>query len=134
MGSVRAGCGLAFLVSVLAVPGCQRDTTAELSGTIMVDGKPLEKGSIGFAPADGNGQTAGGEVMAGKYSVKVPIGLMKVEIRYPKVVGKKKDYDAPGGKFYDLFDESLPAKYNDETQLTLEIKSGKNQKDWDLKR
>ena len=132
MRIARAAFRLACLGVVLTLVGCQSDNTAQLDGTVKLAGEPLDKGSIAFAPADGQGQTAGGEITNGKYSVKVPVGIMKVEIRYPKVVGKKKDYDAPGGKYYDLYEESLPPKYNDETTLTVKVQRGKNQKDWDL--
>lgn len=123
---------LAFLGMVLLFVGCQGERTADVTGTVTVDDKPLEKGSIAFVPADLKGQTAGGPITDGKYAVKVGLGTMKVEIRYPKVVGKKKDYDAPGGKFYDTYDESLPEKYHNETELKLDVQAGKNEKDWIL--
>src|SRR5713226_1144423 len=133
MRLAHAAVCLAFLGTILPLVGCLGERTADVTGTVTVDKQPLTKGSIGFIPADGKGQTAGGEITDGKYDVKkVSLGVMKVEIRYPKVVGKKKDYDAPGGKYYDLYDESLPAKYNNETELRLDVKAGKNEKDWEL--
>jgi hypothetical protein len=134
MRSTRAAFCLPFLGAVFSLAGCRNDSMAELTGTIKVNGQPLEKGSIAFAPVSGKGQTAGGEVTNGNYSVRVGIGVMKVEIRYPIIAGKKKDYDAPGGKYYNLYDESLPPKYNNESELTVDVKSGKNQKDFDLSR
>ncbi|MCI0380917.1 MAG: hypothetical protein L0215_25315 [Gemmataceae bacterium] len=125
----------AFLSIAVFAAGCSSGPpSGEVSGTVSIEGTLLERGSIGFVPADGNGQTAGGEIKAGQYIVKSSVGIMKVEIRAPKVVGKQKDYDAPGGKWYPLEEESLPAKYNDETVLTLEVKAGTNQKSWDLKK
>ena len=132
MRRAHAAVCLAFLATVLPLVGCYGPKTAEVSGMVNVDNQPLTKGSIGFVPADGKGQTAGGEIIDGKYSAKVGLGVMKVEIRYPKVVDKKKDYDAPGGKYYDLYDESLPPKYNNETELSFEVKAGKNEKNWDV--
>jgi hypothetical protein len=126
---------LVLTAALLAAPGCSGEPkVAEVSGTVMVDGKPIDKGTISFFPVDGKGQTAGGEIKDGKYSVKdVSIGVMKVEIRWPYKTGKKqKDYDAPGGKWYYLEDESLPEKYNDATDLKFEVKPGTNQKDWVL--
>jgi hypothetical protein len=133
MRTAHAVVCLAFLGAVLPLVGCG-DGTAEVTGMVTVDKKAVTKGSIAFIPADLKGQTAGGEIIDGKYTVKVGLGNMKVEIRYPKVVGQKKDYDAPGGKYYKTYDESLPAKYNDQTELYFEVKSGKNEKDWDLTR
>src|SRR5215831_7903746 len=129
MRSERAARGSGFVLLV-ALAGCGGSTTAEVSGTITVDNKPLAKGYINFSPVDGKTQTAGGEITDGKYSVQVPVAVMKVEIRSPKVVGKKKDYDSPKGKWYDVSEEALPARYNDQSELTLDVKSGKNEKDW----
>jgi hypothetical protein len=124
--------GLLLLGPTVTLIGCHGDNKAEVTGIVKVDGEPIKKGIIGFSPVDGQGQTAGGAIIDGKYSVKSSIGLMKVEIRYPKVVGKKKDYDAPGGKFYDLSEESLPPKYNNDSKLTFDVKRGVNEKDWSL--
>jgi len=134
MRTAHAATFLAFLGLVLPLVGCG-DPPAEVTGMVNVDKKPVTKGSIAFIPADLKGQTSGGEIIDGKYSVKkVSLGVMKVEIRYPKVADKKKDYDAPGGKYYETFNESLPAKYNDQTELKMEVQAGKNEQNWDLTR
>jgi hypothetical protein len=62
-------------------------------------------------------------IEGGKYAAKdVPVGPAKVEIRVP-------DLKKEGGRG---FPEALPAKYNDQTELTFEIKPGKNEKNWDI--
>jgi len=132
MRRVRAAALVGAFFAALVLVGCQAQRTAEVSGTVTVDEKPLSKGSIGFSPIDGKGQTSGGEIIDGKYKATVGLGVMKVEIRYPKVSGQKKDYDAPGGKFYDTFTESLPAKFNNETELKLDVNAAKIEKNWDL--
>jgi hypothetical protein len=123
---------LAAILSVL-LAGCSDNQSAVVTGTVNVDGKPLEKGSISFEPADGKGVTAGGEIIDGKYNVpKVSPGTMLVKIRYPKVAGKKKLYDTPDSPTRDIFREALPAKYNDRTELRLEVQPGNQEKDWNL--
>jgi hypothetical protein len=62
----------------------------------------------------------------------VPIGNSKIEIRVPKVVGKKKLYDTPDSPVQDLMAETLPEKYNEKTELTFEVKPGTNEKNWEL--
>jgi hypothetical protein len=62
----------------------------------------------------------------------VHIGTAKVEIRIPKIVGQKKVYDTPDSPVRPIMDESLPKKYNDETELTFDVKPGANQHDFDL--
>jgi hypothetical protein len=52
---------------LLAATGCESSTGA--SGTVTYDGRPVEKGTITFLPADGQGPAAGGEIRDGQYRV-----------------------------------------------------------------
>jgi hypothetical protein len=103
-----------------------------VSGTVTVDGKLAEKGSISFIPVDGMTPTAGGVIAAGKYQSEAPIGESKVEIRIPKVVGKQKLYDTPDSPVQDIMEEVLPAKFNEATELRFTASKGKNEKNWEL--
>jgi hypothetical protein len=124
---------VALLAFLLLPAGCSDSRLATVTGTITVDGRPLEKGSISFFPADGKGPTAGSDVKDGKYTAtKVAVGTVKVQIRYAKKVGEKPLYDTPNSPVRPLFKEALPAKFNDKTELTLEVKPGTNEKQWDL--
>ena len=76
--------------------------------------------------------TAGGEIVDGKYAAKASLGEMNVEIRVPKVVGQKKLYDTPDSPVKSLMAESLPARFNDQTELRLEVVPGDNLQDFDL--
>ena len=132
---VRSVARAAVFTSALFVlmAGCSDKKTGEVSGTVSVDGKPVEKGSISFIPVDGNGTTSGSEIKNGKYTVlNASPGTMKVQIRVPVATGKKKLYDTPDSKTRETFSESLPKKYNDESELKFEVKLGKNEKNWDL--
>ena len=61
----------AFLVLYTGlVAGCAGPSTGDVSGTAVYDGTPVEKGAIEFRPVDGKGQTAGGTIEGGKYTVK----------------------------------------------------------------
>ena len=116
------------------VTGCGPESNvAQISGGMNIDGKPVEKGSIAFVPLDGKGPTAGGEILGGKYKCDAALGECKVEIRVPKSVGKKKLYDTPESPMQEIFEEVLPQKYNEASELRVQIKKGKNEKDWDLK-
>src|SRR5262245_31539415 len=96
----------------------------EVTGSVTVDGKPAESGAISFFPLDGKSPTAGGMIKDGRYTAKVPVGNAKVEIRVPKVVGKKKLYDRPDSPEQPILQEVLPPKYNDQTELKFEVQSG----------
>jgi hypothetical protein len=121
---------LAFLV------GCSNGPlTGDVEGTVVYDGKAIEKGTISFEPADGNGGTAGTSIENGKYlATKVPVGNLKVQIRMPVVSGKKQLYksDKEEGQYRNTYSEGLPKKFNDESILKLEVQPGKNTKNWDL--
>lgn len=60
--------GSCLLVMSL-IAGCGGDGVT-VSGTVTYNGQPVEKGSISFQPADGKGNSAGGDITAGKFSVK----------------------------------------------------------------
>ncbi len=120
--------GLALLLEV----GCSVDaTTAEVSGTVSVDGVPAESGSIGFFPVDGKSPTAGAVIEAGRYTAQVPFGKSKVEIRIPKVVGEKKLYDTPDSPVQPIMTESLPPRYNDESELVVEVELGMDEQNFE---
>ena len=125
--SVVAVCGLCLST------GCGPEpVVGEIYGTASFDGKAIDKGSISFTPANGQGPSGGGEIIDGKYKCDAALGECKVEIRSPKVVGKKKLYDTPESPMQEVFEEVLPQKYNEATELRVEINKGKNEKNWEL--
>jgi hypothetical protein len=132
---VRSGrllCAGGTLVLLLALGGCaQKD--GHVSGAVTLDGQPVEDGAILFVPVDGTTSTAGGQIKGGRYSVRVPPGSMKVSISAPKVVGKKKIYPTPNSPEMPITVEALPARYNERTELRLDVHAGANRKDFELR-
>jgi len=114
------------------VAGCGKAKLATVTGAITVDGQPAEAGSIAFFPTSGKAPTAGSEIHAGRYTTAVTPGPAKVEIRVPKQVGQKKLYSPTSGPERPIFVELLPAKYNDATELQLEIQPGANEHNFTL--
>ena len=112
---IQVGCG-----------GGLPDGQAEVSGRVMVDGVAPDEGAITFSPADRLSPTSGGMIVNGEYSVRAAVGEAKVAIRVPKVVGEQKLYKSPDAPLQRVKTESLPAKFNDDTELTFEVKPGKN--------
>lgn len=55
-------------IVMFTIAGCGHSTS--LSGKITYDDRPVQKGSIAFQPADGQGPTAGSPIMDGKYCIK----------------------------------------------------------------
>ena len=135
----RLGIAAAFLALIAGV-GCSGGAdTGTVSGTVSVDGNvPAEGSSINFISTSGGSSTAGGLIEQGKYSVKVPVGATKVEIRIPRPQGGAARVAPKAGPGSEKgsggpIEESLPPEYNDKSTLTFEVKSGTNEKNWDVK-
>ena len=110
------------LAAVLLGAGCNGNSgRAKIHGKVTLDGQPVPSGSIAFIPTDGKGQTAGAMINNGAYEAEVPVGAMRVEIHYPKVVGKRKLYDTPDSPTVDRTEEQIPPNYNSQSQLTESI-------------
>lgn len=122
----------ATLLLLIGVGGCNDPNFGLVSGAVTIDGEPAKDGSIAFFPLDGKASTAGGVIADGNYSAKVPVGTLRVEIRVAKVVGEKKLYDAPNSPIQPLLAELLPARYNDASELQIEVAAGSNEHDFEL--
>lgn len=116
-----------------ALAGCgSGPASASISGEVKVDGVPVEKGVISFSSLDGTGAPVTGEIKNGRYEVRTTAGNKQVRISVPVVTGKQKESNAPDAKFVEITAESLPAKYHSRSELTFDVKSGSNTKNWDL--
>ena len=126
-----------FAATVFIVAGCDSGPpTAEISGNVTYDGKPIETGNISFYPRDGKGTTSGGVIINGAYTAKgVSFGEMDVRINGSKVVGKRKLYPSdPKSPEVEERREFLPEKYHEKTTLVLDVKERTMKKDFDLKK
>jgi hypothetical protein len=121
-----------LLIACLVALGCTDPNVGLLSGTVAIDGKPVKNGSIAFFPVDGQSYSSGAVISDGSYSAIVPIGKMRVEIRVAEVVGEKKLYDAPNSPVQPLLAELLPSRYNDASELGIEVVAGSHERNFDL--
>jgi len=128
---------LGSLIAVLLLSaGCSKNL-AEVSGTVTLDGQPVEEGSINFIPIEGNtGAGAGAIITKGRYHIAsekgVSPGKNRVEIRAFKNSGKRMidPTGAPGA----MTEERVPAfppEYNDQSTLVREVKAGSNTFDFE---
>lgn len=134
--TVRGLAGLVTLAWVLAsVGGCGsgvRPITGSVgaSGTVTLNGQPLEQGMVRFAPQGGKAQPATGQIKSGKFTMLttasspgVVIGKYKVSILSNKpftpptlAPGTPPD---PKAKFEP--ESFIPKKYNDIRTSGLEV-------------
>jgi hypothetical protein len=127
---------LSFVTMVGLLVGCSSNDgppTGEVYGKVTLDGMPAPDGSITFVSQDGKMPTTGTEIKSGAYAATVPVGMVRVEIRMSKSTGKKKLYNTPDSPSQDVLTEILPERYHKNSELTVEVKRGNNEKDWDLK-
>jgi hypothetical protein len=123
---------LAILTSVtVSAIGCG-DAVGTVSGSVTIDGRPLDKGFISFVPADSAGAPITVDVKQGRYDLQTVAGNKRVQISAPVVVSSRPEYNGPGAPIVEISEESLPAKYNSESELTFEVKRGANAKDWQV--
>ena len=122
-----------FALGLLVAAGCTYSTgKGTVEGTVTLDGQPLKSGLICFMPTDGKSQTADTTITDGRFSLEVPVGEKRVDIRAPKVIGRQQMYDTPNSPAGVLTAELLPARYNIQSELTMTVKSGKQTKDFEL--
>jgi hypothetical protein len=123
---------LAFIV------GCNLGPRAPVTGKVTYDGQQVDAGGIAFLPmAEGSdGVRATGLIQNGRYALDGASGPMpgkyRVEIFWHKKTGNK--VRGEGGRPKDEVVEGLPAKYNAESELTVEVQAGRNTFDFDLKK
>src|SRR5262249_31875677 len=121
-----------LLAAVLFVVGCGGSKTGEVTGAGTIDGQtPPVGSSITFIPTDGNGPSAGGTLQDGKYTAPVSVRMGKGPIPAPEPAARKTQA-GPGGGGERVVGSLLPAKYNDNTELTFEVKPGRQEKNWEL--
>lgn len=123
--------GMAFHMSGCAnteVPGM-----AVVTGTVVLDGQPVEDGTILFEPKDGEGQAVSAVIKKdGRFEARVPQGEKCVRINWPKVTGQKKVSDTPDSLVIDTVEEMVPEKYNSKSALMISVGMGKSKLDFRL--
>ena len=134
---VRLGCVLAL---VLLAGGCGNGgKLCGVQGNVSLAGTPLEQGTITFYPTSPESQVpAGGALIQdGKFAIAADQGLEpgKYKVTISAMEGASispADY-AAGKSPVAAPKEKVPAKYNSQSQLTVELKLGRaNQVDFKL--
>jgi hypothetical protein len=123
--------------ALLLLAGCSGNR-AEISGTVRLNGHPIEEGSINFIPVEGaTGPGTGAVIKDGRYHIPrdkgATVGHNRVELRAFVSTGRKvKD---PTGKRGTLTDErvmAFPPEYNDRSTIVKDVQPGSNTFDFDV--
>jgi hypothetical protein len=116
---VLAGAG--GLMALLAA-GCGGVADAHVSGTVLMDGRPLAEGDIIFEEMDKSKTPAGGKIVDGKYTLTVQPGSKLVRITASRPTRKPDPVMGAAAR------ESMIAKeFNEKTTLRTNIQPGPNE-------
>ena len=132
-------CFLIFASFCLA--GCSNDGLLLISGKITFEGTPLSEGTISFMPSGAEGSSTAAQIQNGAYSAKVSPGKMIIKIYSERSLtpDEVKEYNTnPMTKNSMTPAESvkkqvIPAKYNEKSTLTEEIREKRTDLNFDLK-
>jgi len=116
-------------ILVTLAAGCGGDSATSgqrVVGKVVLDGKPLEKGTIVLSHVDGR-TAATGEITEGEFRLAPPDGAVpgkyRVSIHSEKKTGKTIPHpDIPGSKLEEVV-EAVPSVFNVNTKLETEIKA-----------
>lgn len=124
---------LQFSMACCLLLGCGGSSLTAISGVVSLDGQPLKEGLIHFVPADGKAPSQAAMIQEGKFRTQLYRTNYKVDIHATKLVdtGAKLDEKGPGGGPTAV--ELLPARYNTQTELSLDVTAPTNDARFDLK-
>lgn len=139
--TIRAILLMALIPMFLVGLGCgpSEPQRGRVHGKVTFDGKPVASGQIRFFALDG-GIGADGAITDGAYDIPTQAGMSngtyRVEVSATKKTGKKiPDRDGGPGDMKDEVIETLPAKFNQNSELKIEFDSkSKQSHDFDLKK
>jgi hypothetical protein len=148
------------ILGLAVFSGCSRGQrtfpTGEVSGTVTYKGERISLGKITFISTDGTGNFGSDIINEGKYTLKAPLGLCKIELQIQSdenkfavtpqqmkmIKSKMKAMKEQGMNVPDELPQvtkkttiNLPEKYKfaDQSGLEFEVKAGTQTKDWDLR-
>ena len=132
-------CVVSLLLGCLVLcAGCHAQGRRALHGSVTFQDRPVDRGTITFLTTSGPpGRVGGGLIQKGHYDIPAAQGLepgvYRVAISWPGPGGTLSPEEIAAGASPKA-QETLPAAYNKETTLTIEVKaSGSNQFDFHLK-
>jgi hypothetical protein len=127
--------GFCAVGAIAFLGGCSGQNSASVHGKVTLDGEMVSAGNIAFLPAAAGGRKVAAAIEQGLYSIpasqKLEPGKYRVEISWHKPTGRKVASADPGMTI-DETREAVPAKYNRDSTLTVEIGGGEVEKDFSL--
>ncbi len=122
---------LLLLFSVLFASGCKSgDGKVDVSGTVTFNGKPVEEGTVQFVHTADTADTV--TITNGKYATRIPPGSKKIAVHGYRKTGEllRDPTDKQSG--YPVVSNYIPAKFNDQSELTAEVSASGGTHDFNL--
>jgi hypothetical protein len=118
--------GIAVTILLVTLFGCSSDGRLAASGTVALDGKPLESGAISFQPAPGSeGHSAGGQITDGRFRLSADHGLKPgkyfVTVQSFKLTGRM----VPDVQTGREIREQVLVKYNEAGKIEAIVAAGR---------
>jgi hypothetical protein len=117
----------ALALALFAASCSSENTLVTIGGSVTLDGAPLPDGDILFTPANPQFGSEGAKIKDGIYQATIRPGQSKVQIRASRPVPGKK---GPMGE--QLIEDYIPARYNDQSNLSIEVSTSQRQHDFQL--
>ena len=121
------------------LPGCGGSDGPEryaVSGSVTLDGEPLDTGSILFGPEGDGGNGGGATIENGEYVIPAGSGLLagKYRVRITSAgSGTEMQEEAPGESLDVENTERIPAEYNVNSEQVIEVTAdGDNTFDFEI--
>jgi hypothetical protein len=98
-----------------------------VSGRVTFDGQPIDQGQIIFSPTR-EGFTAVGAIAGGAYTIESQKGpspgayVVRITAERPTGQKAKPGGYAAGQPAQDVYEQFIPPKYNDSSELAIELK------------
>jgi hypothetical protein len=126
---IRRRLVLASVCFVCVLSGCGSDPLGRhaISGSVTLDGAPVDNGSITFQPTEQATTSSGAMIKGGKYSIArdqgLPVGKYRVAISAPKpgTGGDVPPGEMPGETPPAV--EMIPPEWNVNSNQTIEVKA-----------
>lgn len=118
--------GIVFFLVVAGSAACTSSDSSGpqrflVEGSVKLDGKPLEAGTIFFLPMNDGGTGSSTEIKNGAFQIDnedhgLSLGNYRIEITSMKKTGKTTPGPGPDGQVEEMV-QVIPARYNTKTDL-----------------